>query len=171
MRGLSVQITKLKSTDWQVFKRLWLEALKNDPTAFYNIYEEKVLDPDWQWQEKFSEIYPNYFFAMEKGQPVGFTGYYINPRTKTRHVAEVVRVYVSPNYRHRGLGNKLLNAVISEIKRQSQITKINIHVVSSQIPAIQLYSSLGFKQVGRLHNEINTAGTYYDEILMEMMLK
>lgn len=166
-----MQITKLKSTDWQIFKHLWLEALKSDPTAFYNIYEEKIQDPDWQWQDKFSEIYPNYFFAMQSGNPIGIAGYYINPRTKTLHVAEIVRVYVSPDYRRQGLGKKLLNAVISEIKNQSPITKINIHVVSSQASAIKLYTSLGFIEVGRLHNEIITAGIYYDEILMEMMIK
>jgi ribosomal protein S18 acetylase RimI-like enzyme len=164
-------ITKLSPSDWPIFKSLWLEALQNEPTAYYSNFAEKSSAPDTEWQDKLFETHDRYYFALENGAAIGLAGYFVSPRVKTNHVAEIVRVYVSPKYRRHGLGKKLLTHVLSDIRHHPEIRKIRIEVMATQAAAISLYQSLGFHEVGRFEQELHVENGYYDEILMEKMLK
>ncbi len=81
--------------------------------------------------------------------------------------AEVVRIGVFPQYRGRGVGERLLRA---GIERCSELgaAEINLEVRRSNAPARALYEKLGFVTVGQRKN-------YYpkeneDAILMKLIL-
>ena len=57
-------------------------------------------------------------------------------------VYEVIKIAVSPNYRGKGLGKKLLTSVLKDLDKN-----LMLEVRVSNEPAINLYESLGFEKI------------------------
>ncbi|SDL18868.1 ribosomal-protein-alanine N-acetyltransferase [Maridesulfovibrio ferrireducens] len=60
---------------------------------------------------------------------------------------EVLNLGVHPDFRKRGIGRELMLALLEQC-RKTDVVKGLLDVKESNIPAISLYESLGFKQVG-----------------------
>lgn len=81
-----------------------------------------------------SEIY----IAVENHRAVGYANIY-----SVLDEMDVVRVAVLPQFRRRGIANKILRHVLSENKGT-----VYLDVRESNMPAIRLYQSLGFVDTG-----------------------
>ena len=64
---------------------------------------------------------------------------------------DILNVAVSPDHRGCGIGRALLT-VLEQRLRQQGVTEVLLEVRPSNAPAIALYTSLGFVQVGRRPN-------------------
>lgn len=62
--------------------------------------------------------------------------------------ADMMNLAVSPDYRRRGIGQALVNALVEHLQ-QNKVIALLLEVRVSNAPAIALYESLGFEQVGR----------------------
>ncbi|KAH9483480.1 putative N-acetyltransferase camello [Psilocybe cubensis] len=62
--------------------------------------------------------------------------------------AELRRLVISPRYRHKGIGRKLIQTVV-HFAREHQIETIYLTTSSYQQPAINLYKKLGFHLEGK----------------------
>ena len=60
---------------------------------------------------------------------------------------EVLNLGVHPDFRKKGIGRELMRALLEQC-RETGATKGLLDVKKSNYPAIALYESLGFKQVG-----------------------
>lgn len=81
--------------------------------------------------------------AIEDGVVAGYVG-----SQTVLGEADMMNLAVAPDYRRRGVGEALVQALISELKN------INTHCLTLEVrasnnPAIALYKKLGFTQVGR----------------------
>ncbi len=65
--------------------------------------------------------------------------------------ADVMNVAVAPAYRRQGIAQKLVDALVSDL-RGKEITSLSLEVRAGNSPAIALYGKLGFCQVGRRPN-------------------
>ena len=65
--------------------------------------------------------------------------------------ADMMNVAVHPDYRRRGIGEAVINALIDELK-VGEIHSLTLEVRASNAPAIALYEKLGFSQVGLRKN-------------------
>lgn len=61
---------------------------------------------------------------------------------------EIANFAVSPEYRRRGIGRRLMQEVILESKEKG-CTSVILSVRESNLPAENLYQEFGFKEVGR----------------------
>ena len=61
--------------------------------------------------------------------------------------------------------------LISKIKNNKVISRLDLDVSSTQKNAINLYKSFGFKKIGVKHKEIKDKGLYYDQVVMEKFIK
>lgn len=61
--------------------------------------------------------------------------------------SDMMNLAVSPEYRRQGVGRALVTALIDRL-RQTGSHSITLEVRESNLPACQLYESLGFTQVG-----------------------
>lgn len=165
----NIEIIKLDPSRWREYKELRLEALKDSPQAFLVTYNDELAQPDEKWQNRIKEEGIK-LFAKDNTKLIGMVGAYTERFGSIRHVAKIWGTYVNPDYRSKGVGQRLMEEVISEIKKMPQVSKINIEVVETQIGAWGLYKKLGFKEVGRYTNQIKTGKKYYDEILLEMLI-
>lgn len=152
--------------EWEKYKYLRIEALKNVPQAFLDDIDEAEKTPKEDWQKKMGNMY----FAEVDGKWVGMVGAYQEEKTKVRHILNIVSVYVSPEYRGQGIGKVLLQYVIEQAKKNPEIKKLSLGVVTTQEPAQAMYKSLGFIVGGHLKYAVKVGEEYFDEYLMELYL-
>ena len=62
--------------------------------------------------------------------------------------ADMMNLAVAPSYRRLGIGEKLVNELICQLK-DNHVTCLTLEVRVSNAPAIALYKKLGFSEVGR----------------------
>lgn len=79
-----------------------------------------------------------YLVAKEQGEICGYCGFY-----QSFEEADIVNVAVSPKYRQRGIGRKLLEQLLLA-GRQKGVQRFLLEVRVSNAPAIALYTSMGF---------------------------
>ena len=81
--------------------------------------------------------------AEEQGRVVGYVG-----SQSVLDGADMMNLAVAPEFRRRGIGEKLVNALVSYLQQRG-ILVLLLEVRVSNAPAIALYERLGFEQVGR----------------------
>jgi ribosomal protein S18 acetylase RimI-like enzyme len=161
-----IEIKKLPSNRWKDYKKLRLEAPKNDSLAFGSSYEEEVTLPEEVWQNRIGHM----LFAVINDRLIGMVSYVFENQFKAKHIAGIYSVYVDKDFRNQGIGSKLLDSAISVIKENKDILKIKLSVNPEQQFAVKLYNKHGFKGAGLFKNETCIDGKYYDELPMEKFL-
>lgn len=160
-------IAKLPPSRWQDYKRLRLEAVENSPQSFLATAEETNNETQAEWKNKIE----NMFFAIdEKDNLVGMVGCYQEKLTKQKHIANIVSFYINPNFRRQGLGRELIKTAIDFAKTKKEIEKVQLGVITTQKPAIELYKSIGFVIIGEQKMALKVDDKFYDEYLMELYL-
>ena len=162
-----IEITRLSEARWQDYRDLRLEALQESSLAFGSSYEEECLLSEDEWKRRMH----NALFALADGQAVGLIVVVFNRRAKTKHIADIFSFYVKNSYRHKGVGRKLLEAAIAEIRARNGVIKARLAVNTEQNFAVRLYRRYGFKTLGRVKKELLIDGKYYDELLMDYFIK
>jgi ribosomal protein S18 acetylase RimI-like enzyme len=163
---VEIEIKKLAPARWDDLKKLRLEALKSEPTAFGSSFEEEVDAPKEEWQRRIG----NTIFALHNGQPVGMMVYVVSNRLKMKHIADIHGVYVNHKFRNQGIGNLMFSRALCLIKENVQVRKIKLTVNPKQTQAVGLYKKHGFEVTGVSKNELYFDGKFYDEMLMEIIL-
>jgi ribosomal protein S18 acetylase RimI-like enzyme len=161
-----MEIVKLTPADWKKFKNIRLEALKNESQSFGTTYEEGLKKTVEEWKEPLGKSTSYIFGAEENNELFGLAAAYQENGKKCSHVAYIWGVYVRKSHRRKGIGKKLMVAIIKELKSK-KVVKANLNVTIGKISALKLYQSLGFKTVGIMHKEMKVNGKYLDEYLME----
>ena len=162
-----IRIIRLQEGRWREYRRLRLEALKTEPSAFGSSPEEESKFTEDVWQKRIKDV----LFAVSGGTPVGLLSYIFEDRLKTRHVAHIYSFYVTPVYRGRGIGERLLKRALAEIRRHRNAVKVQLSVNPHLRPAVALYKKVGFEVAGRARNELRIGCRYYDMLLMEKEIR
>ncbi len=102
---------------------------------------------------------------------VGVVSFCREVREKLRHKANVWGMYVVSELRQSGVGRLLLTSLINKAKSLDGLEQLNLSVVSSNIQAKGLYSSIGFTTYGIEKNALKNGDKYFDEELMMIFVK
>jgi ribosomal protein S18 acetylase RimI-like enzyme len=162
-----IRIVRLPEGRWREYRKLRLEALKTEPSAFGSSLEEESRFTEDIWRKRIKGV----LFALADGRPVGLLSYIFEDRVKTRHVARIYGVYVTPMYRGRGIGERMLKRALAEIGENRDAVKAQLSVNPLLRPAIALYKKAGFEVAGRARKELKIGSTYYDMLLMEKEIR
>lgn len=111
-----------------------------------------------------------YLVAEAGGEVIGYTyatGY--RPRSAYRHTIED-SIYIDENWRGRGLGAKLLEALIDRCEAGPWRQLVAVIGGSGNAGSIALHSRLGFEHVGVLRNVGYKHGGWVDSVLMQRPL-
>ena len=162
-----IRIVRLPEERWKEYRKLRLEALKVEPSAFGSSLEEESEFTEGVWRKRIKGV----LFAVSEGRPVGLLSYIFEDRVKTRHVAHIYSVYVTPKYRGKGIGERLLKRALAEIRRNREAVKAQLSVNPLLRPAVALYKKAGFEVAGRPRNELKIGRRYYDLLLMEKEIR
>lgn len=171
---IDIQIITLTPSRWEESRAIRLEALQSDPLAFGSSYEESLEMTDTEWLERVTSAYEKKnqiaLYAEADEKLVGMMGAFWSNRMKLGHIASIYGVYVARDYRGQGVGTLLMKSLLDEISALPHITKINLTLNTTQLPAQKLYEKFGFQPIGVAHRELKYEGQYYDELFMEKLL-
>jgi len=107
-----------------------------------------------------------YLVAELDGELVGHA--FLEPM-KLAAVAHVfhLTMVVHPGYRGRGIGGRLLEALLRRAEDVEQVEKVELRVRSTNEAAIRLYKRVGFSEEGRFRRRVKLPdGTFVDDIGM-----
>jgi ribosomal protein S18 acetylase RimI-like enzyme len=161
-----IEIKIISEERWKDYRDLRLEALKKEPLAFSSSYEESKDKPESEWRDQIKNV----LFALDRDKLVGMIVYIHEKGIKTRHVANIYGVYLDEEFRGQGVGRKLMDAVITQIRKNPDVVKIKIAVNPVQKAALKLYKNFGFYIVGQSKKALSIEGKFYDELIMEKLL-
>ncbi len=169
----SIQIRSIYPSDVEAYYPLRLRALREHPEAFSSAYEEQAgLAPGDFAAEYMAEPTPDRFMlgAWLDGVLVGNLALFRSNGVKTRHQAELARMYVAPEARGRGIGWRLLQAVLERARQLPGLELVSLGVMSENTEAIGLYRKAGFVQTAVVPKALKLDGRYYDAVLMMLEL-
>ena len=129
-----VQITEMSLFDLENIKDILISDF--DDFWNYNILKEEL-----------ESIDSKYIVAKTNdGEIISFAGIKIIVDT-----ADIMNIVVKKSWRNQGVGNLLLNNLIS-ICKDLNLLSLSLEVNEDNLPAIHLYEKVGFKQVGLRKN-------------------
>ena len=82
---------------------------------------------------------------------------------------DLYTLFVSPNFRKRGVATSIIDSAINHCKKRSLI-KIVLEVNEKNIKALNFYIGKSFIKIGRRKNYYQLGENYYDAILMEIKI-
>ncbi|MDP3724937.1 MAG: GNAT family N-acetyltransferase [Nanoarchaeota archaeon] len=88
---------------------------------------------------------------------------------RSKHVG-TFGITIAKELRGEGLGRELMRQILQEASKIG-LTHIELHVYEKNEPAIKLYTSLGFKEVGRRPEAIAYQGKLITDIIMWLSLE
>lgn len=166
-----MKIRFLTGLDSASYKSLRLEALHNNPEAFSSSYEEEEKMPIQQTELKLNTEYTHTIGAFIKEDLIGIATLVVETKKKILHRATIVAVYVHQDYRNAGIGKKIVTELIKKAKSMMRIEQIYLTVTASNLPAKQLYQSIGFETYGIEKRALRIEDTYFDDELMVLYIK
>jgi ribosomal protein S18 acetylase RimI-like enzyme len=145
-----------------------LHAYEHAADAFTSSPEERAAEPDAWWVNRVSNPagLTVAFGAFEMRELTGVVTLEYSARTKTKHKALVVGMYVMPDWRGKGVARALMNTAIDHAAARGGITVVQLHVTHGNAPATALYESLGFRAYGIEPMAVLTPGGYRSKIHM-----
>ncbi len=134
-------------------------------------FRHRVKDPavvhDWCEHLNYSRVLPVLAFAKER--VVGCASLHFCEGPK-RHIAEV-RLFLAKDYRRRGLGVKMIRALI-DLARKQGLGILTVEIVSDETKTIKAFESLGFKPQAMLDDSfLFPDGDSRDTVLLTMPLR
>ena len=165
-----IEIRAFYPEDVEQYMQIRLEALETNPDAFGSTAADFKRQPREFYVRRLANNVksPNIemLCALDGDRPIGMMGLIRDAHPKRQHTATVTAVYVSPDYRGRGLGGQLLDEILKRAQAMGGVEQLYLSVVSSNQPAIALYKSRGFIRYGHAPRIKKWQGTYLDDDLM-----
>ncbi|EUJ23217.1 GNAT family N-acetyltransferase [Listeria grandensis] len=166
-----MEIRLLTTADVDQYVHIRLQALQESPAAFATSFEEEKYTALQKYEVRFQSPYSLTFGAFLAGKLVGVVTLIQEERIKTRHRANIVAMYVTPETRGSGVGKALIGTAIEQAQRLEGVEQVYLSVVTSNSPARNLYSSLGFKVFSLEKHALKINNVYFDEEHMVLFLK
>jgi ribosomal protein S18 acetylase RimI-like enzyme len=156
----------LNAEDAAACRSLRLRGLQESPTAFSSSYGHEARKTDAEFVARVTPEADGshcVFGAFADDQLAGMLGFVRPPQEKLRHWAELVGMYVAPEFRRRGFGRALMEAAIAHARSVDGVRQLKLSVNATNSGARQLYRSLGFECLGVEPEGMCVEGIYYDE--------
>jgi ribosomal protein S18 acetylase RimI-like enzyme len=128
-----------------------LEAYELYPDAFTSSVSERSALPMSWWQARLSdapEASELVIGAFQADILVGVAGLSFESRDKVKHKATLFGMYVPSEYRHQGVGRRLVLETLAEAMRQRRTKLVQLTVTHGNVAAQSLYERCGFVQFG-----------------------
>src|SRR5271165_1899156 len=167
-----VEIRALNADDVEAYWQCRLEALERDPEAFSSSVEDHLKLSHDQVRQRLTADPANNFVlgVFANGKLMGTAGFVRETQPKMRHKGRVWGVYLNVGLRGKGIGRRLLKAVLERATKVEGVEQILVSVATTQAAAVALYRSLGFVTWGKESRALKVGDRYIDEEYMILPL-
>jgi RimJ/RimL family protein N-acetyltransferase len=152
----------------------FLNIWKNDEKVYKYLgggFMPTSIDQQIKWMDSIMDTSGNnkrYIICKKEGTPVGMVGLY---NINWIHRTVEIGIYIGDKtVRGKGYGKEACKLVEQFAKRYLNLRKIKLSVVSENRIAINMWKSLGYKEVGEYQKERFIDGRYMNLILMEKFI-
>lgn len=163
----TTHIRPLTTADAQLYRALMLQAYGH-PDAFTSTPDERANWPDSFWLQRLA--HPQGLSvaigAWLDDQLVGAVTLEFNDRTRIRHKAHLVGMYVQPDAQGQGAGKRLLAAALACAQARPHIRLVNLTVTEGNTAALALYARAGFQAFGTEPLAIHTPQGFRNKVHM-----
>ncbi|NTU73113.1 GNAT family N-acetyltransferase [Candidatus Roizmanbacteria bacterium] len=143
----TIQILQAKDVSVEDYRRLRLEALREEPQAFGSTHSDQINLPieEWQkWLDKYVEEKNNWMvFAAVDTQLAGMVGAYQTDEMIENQSVQIIAMYVPQPARGKGVSKLLMRTLLEKLKKAG-IKEAVLDVNVDQTTAVNLYKSFGF---------------------------
>jgi L-amino acid N-acyltransferase YncA len=156
-------IDVMNPADWEQARSIYLEGIKTQNATF------ETEAPDW---EKWNAIHLSNcrLVARADSGVIGWAA--LSPASSRRVYSGVaeVSVYVAGNFRGRGIGQALLEALIVCSEKYG-IWTLQAGIFPENVSSLAIHERCGFREVGRRERIGKQSGKWRDVILLERRSK
>ena len=136
-----------RPSEWSRLRDLRLRCLLEDPDAFGSTHADTVGRPPEHWQQRLGAADQVFFIGVLDGEDCGLVCSGAWPGRPG--VAGLFSMWVAPEARGRGLGEALIEGVITWATEQG-FERVVLDVGDDNPNAIALYARCGFERTGRV---------------------
>jgi RimJ/RimL family protein N-acetyltransferase len=163
-----IHIHPLTPADAEAYLELRRRALTEFPIAFGRSVDEIIS------AETFIERLENpnswAFGAFDGKALIGIVSLVRYGYKKMQHKAMIVGMFVATERQNAGVGRLLMEAAISQTRQLAGVEQLALTVSSNNLPAIKLYTAMGFERWGVEPRAMKYQGKYYNEDYMWLKL-
>jgi len=154
-----VEIRELTAEDWPAVEAIYADGIATGDATF------ETRTPSWQEFDA-GRLAGHRLVAVDDGRVVGWAA--LAPTSARECYAGVVEhsVYVDRAHRGRGIGRRLLEALVARADAAGLWT-IQTSVFPENAASVALHERLGFRVVGRRERIARRDGVWRDTILLE----
>ncbi|MGB0864387.1 MAG: GNAT family N-acetyltransferase [Saprospiraceae bacterium] len=154
-----IQIRNLTGADWSAVKLIYESGIRTGFSTF------ETAAPSWQsWDE--AHLSYGRLVAIIDNVVVGWASLSpVSSRCVYGGVAEV-SVYVSADYKKRGIGQQLLEQLILD-SEQHNIWTLQSSMFRENIGSVKLHEKVGFRVIGYREKVGKLNGSWRDNIILE----
>jgi RimJ/RimL family protein N-acetyltransferase len=166
---MPIEIKEIHAADLIAYKQFLMQGLEQDEQNFrISPGDEKdALFPTKDKPDSFT------LGAFEGSQWAGIVSFQREGenREKLRHKGLLFRMYISPGFRGKGIGQALIEELLKRVKALKDIEQINLTVVADNAIAKKVYEKFGFRSFAREFHAMKWKGKYYTEEQMVLFLR
>jgi L-amino acid N-acyltransferase YncA len=165
--GAYILIRPMTSEDETRLMEFYAAVNEDDMRYFRHYVKDPGIIAEWCEHLDYGKVLP--ILALAKDHIVGSASLHFGEGPH-RHIAEV-RLFLAKDYRRRGLGMKMIKALI-ELARKQGSSILQAEVIAEQTKVVKAFETLGFKPQAALDDYfLFPDGEACDVILMTMPLR
>ncbi|WP_051317101.1 GNAT family N-acetyltransferase [Ectobacillus panaciterrae] len=164
-------IRTIRETDAEAFLKLCKTIDSETENMLYEEGERNltVEEQKESIRQHLQQLNSTILVAEKNGKLAGYITATGETANRTKHTA-TISVGVLQSYAGMGLGTRLFEK-LEKWAKQAGIVRLELVVLSSNIPAIRLYRKMGFRVEGAKRGACLMDGVLYDDFLMSKLLK
>ncbi|MFH0856591.1 MAG: GNAT family protein [bacterium] len=123
------------------------------------------LQKEKEWFANYKKVNNKMFFTIcDNSKPIGLMG--LSNINKSNKNADLFIAIGEDDYRGKGIGKIAMEWIIDYGFTKQKLHKINLGVIKGNIPAVNLYKSLGFIIEGEMKDEVFYKGKFHNFLSM-----
>ncbi len=167
-----MRVARLTAPDAPRYRTLMLHAYASAPDAFTSTPEERAAEPESFWVKRIADPTGlSFSFGAFNGDDlIGTATIEFAARSKMKHKAHLIGMFVSEAARGMGAGKALVKAAIDAAAARPGVLVVTLTVTEGNAAAISLYEACGFKTFGVEPMAINTPQGFRSKVHMTLQL-
>lgn len=160
---MDIVIRNIIETDYPEISKIYLQGISTKNATF------ETSAPDWAKWDKSKLPYCRLAAVLDENV-VGWAALSATSQRKVYKGVNEVSIYISSNHSGKGIGKKLLKALIDESEKNGVWT-VYASIFPENTASIKLHKSCGFREIGFTEKIGCMDGVWRDSILLERRSK